>query len=603
MISFKKLLTGALIAVMLVGCQQGETVPAKATLEETNKIIEKAMATTKLTNQHPLNNEITIALVGNPETLNPFYASDHSSMTVLASIYEKMYFTAYGQPAEASELNLLEGLTMTDSTITLTLKEGITWHDGTPMTSKDMAFTFDYIKTHPDSIHTDLFSRPGREIAVNVVDDRTITLVTSEPSQSFMYALSQVTIVPEHIFKTIDEKELLDPTTLVGNGPFIYDSKDWDTIYVVPNTNFFGEAPKLAKIAFRVIEHETTARFSVVKSQAQAGFMRPSDYDGVENTPVNTHVVDEGTVRGILFKTASPQVSDVETREAITYLINRDTYRDTYATPQMAQLANSVFSDTTAYRTAQEYYYVSDGNKALKILRKKVEDNPDFKLRMGYLVDVGEPHDRFSIALEEAFRGIDIPFEAIPLFDYEYWKAVKDPSDTSFDFCMFDYAIGENPDAYAALFKTGGLYNYSGYGNPEIDELFDEGDRALSPMEAQQVYDRLQSILLRDKPYEPVLYTRTVIATDDRLKGIEEAIPAPHTLFRHFEHLYVDEFDPESVDVETYEINREIVEKDAEKVKIANDKGRLERIEVYKKRPDLYRHREILTPIQLEHLQ
>ncbi|MFN4101938.1 MAG: ABC transporter substrate-binding protein [Pararhodobacter sp.] len=109
-----------------------------------------------------------------------------------------------------------------DTTVEVVLREGLTWHDGEALTASDVAFTFQY---YMDSTYSYFDSYLAPIASVEATDERTVVFTLSEPSAPFAtITLSQIPILPEHIWGSIDNPEDLTPEQIptVGSGPFTY---------------------------------------------------------------------------------------------------------------------------------------------------------------------------------------------------------------------------------------------------------------------------------------------------------------------------------------------------------------------------------------------
>ena len=113
-----------------------------------------------------------------------------------------------------------------DTTIVVTLREGMSFHDGEPVRAEDVAFTFQY---YMDSSYSYFDSYLEPIDTVEVTGDHEITFNLTEPSASFAtITLSQIPILPEHVWSEIEDPQELSPDEIptVGSGPFAFDRYD-----------------------------------------------------------------------------------------------------------------------------------------------------------------------------------------------------------------------------------------------------------------------------------------------------------------------------------------------------------------------------------------
>ena len=100
---------------------------------------------------------------------------------------------------------------------TFTLHPGIAWHDGTPLTAEDVAFTFEYFKEHQASF---TWSWSVDKVArTEVVDEYTVTLYLTEPIAGCHESLvGSLPIIPRHIWEGVDDPvKFLAEEAIVGS--------------------------------------------------------------------------------------------------------------------------------------------------------------------------------------------------------------------------------------------------------------------------------------------------------------------------------------------------------------------------------------------------
>lgn len=153
------------------------------------------------------------------DSLNPMTANTAYEWRNLRLIYDKLVridLDGVPSPSAAESWEVLD-----DTTIDVTIHEGMTFHDGEPVTIEDIKFTYDYMLEW-DPGYFSAFLSPIE--SVEIVDDLTIRFNLIEPYAPFINnTLAQIPILPQHIWAELDE----DPTEYanlepVGSGPFVF---------------------------------------------------------------------------------------------------------------------------------------------------------------------------------------------------------------------------------------------------------------------------------------------------------------------------------------------------------------------------------------------
>ncbi|CAN5594547.1 hypothetical protein BH23PSE1_BH23PSE1_08640 [soil metagenome] len=168
----------------------------------------------------PIGERATLRIGGpqEPDNINPL-----ASTSVWGWKWMRMYYDRLVRlspdvqpvPWAATEVEAVD-----DVTIEVTLREGMTWHDGEPVTAGDVEFSFRYYMD-ADYSYFDSYLAPIE--SVEATGEHGVTFHLSEPSAPFAtIALSQIPILPQHIWAEIDNPGELAPGDIptVGSGPF-----------------------------------------------------------------------------------------------------------------------------------------------------------------------------------------------------------------------------------------------------------------------------------------------------------------------------------------------------------------------------------------------
>ncbi|MCB1969245.1 MAG: hypothetical protein KDG54_02430 [Geminicoccaceae bacterium] len=162
------------------------------------------------------------------KNLNPIAANDSNEFKELRMIYDSLFqVDPEGKPVPWAA----EGARVVDpTTIEITLRDGMKWHDGEPVTAEDVKFSFDYQKEWKAPFFVSSLERVS---SIEITGARTLTFRLSEPfAPLFANLFSALMLIPMHIWKDIPGNvDVDDPLnypnlTPVGSGPFRFDY--WD---------------------------------------------------------------------------------------------------------------------------------------------------------------------------------------------------------------------------------------------------------------------------------------------------------------------------------------------------------------------------------------
>jgi peptide/nickel transport system substrate-binding protein len=218
---------------------------------------------------------LTIGMVEEPETLNPYITQLVTSFNVLSGVMEGLldYDTEQKQ-----QPRLAESYTVSDDGLTYTfkLRQGVKWHDGQPFTSADVKATWEIIM-NPDFA---AYSQLGWDqiTALETPDDFTVVMTTGEKYAPFLTYVGGTPIAPKHeIDKGIDPFKQEFGRKPIGTGPFKVAS--WETAQAITleaNKDYWGNTPKLDKIVMKIVPDTNTLMVQLRTGEVQLTDAVPS---------------------------------------------------------------------------------------------------------------------------------------------------------------------------------------------------------------------------------------------------------------------------------------------------------------------------------------
>ncbi|MFW8633749.1 ABC transporter substrate-binding protein [Cribrihabitans pelagius] len=208
---------------------------------------------------------------------------------------------------------------------TFTLRDGVTFHDGSAMDAEDVKFSLDRARAE-DSTNAQKALFEGIT-AVEVLDPRTVKLALDKPDGSLLFNLAwgdAVIVAPESI-----EGIKSQP---VGTGAFTF--QEWvqgDRITLARNPDYWGEAPALASATFKFISDPTAAFAAMMAGDIDAfdNFPAPENLPQFEADPRFQVLVGSTEGETILStNNKQPPFDDIRVRQALAHAINREAIID-----------------------------------------------------------------------------------------------------------------------------------------------------------------------------------------------------------------------------------------------------------------------------------
>lgn len=485
---------------------------------------------------------LIIGVGADPVSLNPIYAGDRVSLTIDQALYAPLFQVNDGKKT----FYLADSLTPSadNLTYTLKLKSGLTWHDGQPLTADDVVFTFDTILDEKqNSFFRSNLIVGGQPIKAVKVDDVTVDFKLPQVNPAFEATLVQLTPIPKHIFEneaSIDKSDK-NLNNVVGSGAFKFkEYKPGEYVTLERFDNYAGGSKAhLDSITYRIAKDTNAANLALQNGELNVNYLNPQDVATIEATGnFDIKPYAEGRLAYLLFNERSDRgaMAKKEVRQAISYALNRDELIQTvYGSSEYADIAKSFVTPDGLFWTNDVTSYDNDVAKAKELLASVGESN----LKLRFVTSSGNKvQEAASLYIQQKLKDIGVTVELQSLdataFGQKYATTVTD-----YELMYAGYIMGYDPDAYRILYQSDADSNYSGYNNPKVDELFEQGASEADPAKRGEAYKQLQETIASDAVIYPVAYTKTIVAIDKRYGGIDEAVLKPVVIFEDPSKLYL----------------------------------------------------------------
>jgi len=290
----------AILALVLAACgQQGASPSAEESQPETS---DGAEPTDGGTGEPQQGGTLVFGGARLSSSLDPALTSDGESFRILQQVYEPLVDLAPGSTSE------LEGVLAeswegepADTEYVFHLREGVTFHDGTPLNAEAVKINFDRMQNFDETAQAsayyygalmDGFGPDNLIASVEATDDLTVTITLREPSPTFLFGitLTPFAIISPAILESTNADDSAASTLGTdvvqgGTGPFVLD--DYipdDSATLVRNDDYWGDPAWLDRLIIRPIA-DPAARLQALQGGSIQGFdlVNPSDYETVES--------------------------------------------------------------------------------------------------------------------------------------------------------------------------------------------------------------------------------------------------------------------------------------------------------------------------------
>ncbi len=456
-------------------------------------------------------------------SLDPHDVTDSPSATVTSHLYETLFeLTPDGEIVphlvesyEASEGGLV---------YTFTLREGVTFHDGTPLTADVVKGSMDRF-LDPDNAFTFRFLL-DRVDEIEVVDDRTFRFHMASTFAPLLAHLTHSTtaiVLPSQV-EAAGEDFGEQP---VGTGPFQFTSWDrGEQIDLARYDGYWGEHAQVDGVRFLAVPENTT-RMAMAESGSAHVAVRvpPQDIDRLNQLSfLNVENVSSVRTIYIYFNHSLELFQDARVRQAINYAVDKEEIAEFITggavRPSDAAISPGVFG----YTPVGTYEY--DPERARELLAEA--GYPD-----GISTTLYSPTGRYlqDIQIAEAIQsqlaaaGIVAEIETLEWASYlELTSRPAAENDVPMALLGWGTVTGDADYGLFALFHTSEHVpdgsNRAFYSNPEVDALLDEARTNTDPDAREALYEEALQIIHEDAPWLFLHSETQLVAVNENVSGL-----------------------------------------------------------------------------------
>ncbi len=467
-----------------------------------------------------------INIGGEPTTLNPLTSTDGYSQTVqgyiIEGLLERDLDTYEWKPALAEKWEVSKD----NKVFTFTLREGVKWHDGKPLTVEDVKYSFDAIF---DPTLNTAHMRPYYESIekVEIVDPRTIRFTVKDDYFKNFDVCAGIAVIPKHFYSDATRKKD-HGKVLLGTGPYKFATYEkGKRIVLERNEDWWGRKdPEESKtwnyprLVLRFIQEENVITESFKKGDLDYIGLRPEAYVKKTDGPEwGTKLFKVKTVnkanKGYTFvgwNMKHPILSDKKVRRALAMLYNRDLAMEKFEYNLSAH-ADGPTEPSSDFHSPRLKPTAFDPQGALKLLTDAGWKDTDGDGRLDkmiagkktpFSITILEPNADYmkylTIYKEEAKKvGVELELKQI-----EWNSFIKLIDERKFEAVRLAWGPGAgDPDpkqVWHSASQAGGS-NFNHYSNPEVDRLIDLARRTHDRVKRIEIQQKVGELISADDPY------------------------------------------------------------------------------------------------------
>jgi peptide/nickel transport system substrate-binding protein len=426
------------------------------------------------------------------------------------------------------------------------LRDGVTWHDGKPLTSADVKFTFEelLLKYHART----KASMGGVLAGIDTPDSHTVVFRFQRPYAPLLLQLdaTEAPIMPRHVFQGADDPQRHPANTApVGTGPFrVVGYAKGAEIRFARNASYFKpDLPYLDAVVMRIIPDAGTQVLALESGEVDFLWGVPGPHRArlaadsrYRLAQTSYHPGGSNCIMTVSFNLQRPALRDVRVRRAIAHATDR--------APFLAQIlfgegkvATAPISSELAWAHATGLALPRhDRAEAERLLEaggwRKDGDGPRVARGVGGVLDgtrlaIDFVHfpafAKYGELLRQQLGAVGIAVTPKPLEPAAFAPVVF--KDRNFDTGVISYCNGPDPEiGVRRMYHTSQIgpapfTNAAAYRNAKVDALFDEAARTVDRPARGRLYREIQEIVAQELPYWWLVETPTTRAWRARCSG------------------------------------------------------------------------------------
>jgi peptide/nickel transport system substrate-binding protein len=434
---------------------------------------------------------LVAAVAAQPDQFDPHVTTAYPSFQVLENVYDTLVVPSAEdltfEPSLATEWETSEdGLTWT-----FTLREDVTFHDGSEFDSADVVYSYNRII---DEELSNSF-RFANVASVEADGPQTVVITLSQPTPNLLERIGSfkgMAILPENAADDIDLT-----TEANGTGPFQLESSDASSTQLTAFEDYWGGTPSIGGVEFRYITEPAAALTALQNGEVQwTDNVPPQQIESLAgDDSVELQTTPSVDYWYLSMNYARPPFDNRDVRRAISFAIDRE------AVAEAAWFGAAQANQTAIPEDSFWFYdyapFQPDPDQARQLLQQAGVQTP---LTMGLMVTDEFPETVTAaqvIASQLEPIGIDVNIETL---DFATWLDRQGQGD--FDAFYLGWLGNLDPAAYyQEQHQTDGPNNYQGYSNPQVDQLLQQGASETDEDARKAIYDQAAQLIVDDVSY------------------------------------------------------------------------------------------------------
>lgn len=478
---------------------------------------------------------------GEPNDFDPGVTSGGKGLEMIQNLFEGLVFI--DQRDGSLQMGLAEAMDVNDeqTEFTFTLRDGLTWSDGTPLNANDFEWSWKRVLVpetkseyttalYPikNALAIDSGEMDLDELGVKATDEKTLVVTLEGPTPFFPLLAATWTYypVPQH---TIEEQgdAWVEAGNMVSNGPYVLTAWEHDqSMTLERNESYYGEAPTITRGEFTLFADPVAqALVAFEAGELDQAQVAGADLERVQNDPVLgplVQVFPRSGTQFIVCDTTNPPTDDVRVRQALAMAIQRDALANGVLKGEFSPAPTILPPDIPGYSEAAALG--EDAEQAKQLLADAGYPNgegfPETKLTYTSTSTQEQKSAQYLQGIWSQTLGINVTLD--PLEDKAFDDFQNSREDQPFNLMLSFWGSdwGDPANWHNQLFDSQADYYHPHWKNDEFDALVREAV-VMGDQEARIAqYEKAEALLNQDAALIPLFHLNRIYVVKPYVQGI-----------------------------------------------------------------------------------
>ena len=275
--------------------------------------------------------KLVIGVASTPENLDPAYQVGNRNIRINYNIFDTLILSDQLDNSALKPMLAKSWERIDDLSLKIVLRDDVKFHNGDPLTAKDVAFSFERLKS-ADAQYSLAKSLLGIISDIEVVDDYTVIIKTSTIDPIVEHRLASnfgAWIVPKNYIESVGLETF--GSKPIGTGPYKVQSFSPDKVVLERFEDYWGEKPVAKIIEYRNIPESSARITAIVNGEIDILVQLPPDQESVIEKYEDLTIVGQNitNMHMLVYNTGAGPLKDKKLRQALSLAIDRQLLSDT----------------------------------------------------------------------------------------------------------------------------------------------------------------------------------------------------------------------------------------------------------------------------------